>query len=557
MCYRTLVFILPVTCALPLTATAQNPIQTENALAGTTSWMLGSADNSAVTGYASATSIDHCSATPLQLFISSTSPFVFVHVYRLGWYGGAGGRLVSGPILVAGGTQPTPTPDAITRMIECNWTASATIQPTCSWVSGQYVAVLTNFLGGAQSYVPFVVRDDARPSLLLYQASVSTWQAYNPWGGKSLYGYNSTDDDGDGEGDAALVVSFDRPYADGFGSGQLFSYEINMIHWLEREGYDVTYGTNIDAHRDLAFLVRHQALLSVGHDEYWSWEMRSNFEAARDLGINLGFFSANSVYWQIRLDPDGNGVPNRRIVEYRDSAGAIDPLALDGNPSNDYLITRLWRENTVKPPENQLIGVMYDGNLYPVLGDYTVSNAAHWVFAGTGLHNGDRLPGLVGYEADHFFPPGPSGVQVVASSIPLRTDTNQPAPLSSDSSVYSATSGATVFATGTIQWAWGLDDLNGHPDFAHPPLSSPAAQQITRNVLARLAQSPLGGTWVDFTYAGTETGGFTQPFNTLAEGVAAAAGGTVRIKAGVSSERLTLWQPALLTAWNGSALVGP
>jgi hypothetical protein len=316
------------------------------------------------------------------------------------------------------------------------------------------------------------VRDDARTSDLLFQNSVTTWQAYNAWGGKSLYGFNST-------GPQATKVSFNRPYTLMSGPSEfLFRWEYPMVRWLEREGYDVTYTTNIDTHARPQTLVNHRAFLSVGHDEYWTWEMRENVERARDSGVDLGFFSANTCYWQIRLEPDMFGKPHRTIVGYKETALSSDPILADGNPGNDHLATTRWRDIPVLRPEEQLIGVMYTAT--PVDGDIVIANASHWAFAATGLSNGDRLPGLLGYEVDRMQGFGPAGVVLLAESPFVTTDDFESGL--SHMTIYRAASGAWVFATGSIQWSWGLDDFNSS---ARGSRLNPSAQQITRNILGR------------------------------------------------------------------------
>ncbi len=205
----------------------------------------------------------------------------------------------------------------------------------------------------------FVVRDDARPSDLVFQSSVTTFAAYNNWGGKSLYAFNSA-------GGPAHKVSFDRPYAmapygirlDGAGDF-LRRWEYNALRWLEREGYDVTYITDVDTHERGDALLRHRVFLSIGHDEYWSWAMRDHVEAARDRGINLVFLGANASFWQIRFEPGPDGAPNRTIVGYKDAATHEDPLAIDSDPANDHLVTGRWRDPPVSRSEASMIGVMY------------------------------------------------------------------------------------------------------------------------------------------------------------------------------------------------------
>src|SRR5207244_2934965 len=240
----------------------------------------------------------------------------------------------------------------------------------------------------------------------------------------------------------------------------------------------------LDTHADPNLLLSHKAFLSVGHDEYWSWQMRTNVETARDEGTSLAFFSANTCYWQIRLEPDSGGVPNRTIVCYKNNYPGNDPYAMDADPSNDRFITTLWRNEPVNRPEDSLLGVRFSnfGNDAPLV----VENASHWVYAGTGLRNGDKLPGLVGFETDRMFNNAPAGITRLARS-PF--DVAFYGPDHSDMTVYTAASGATVFAAGTILWSYGLDDYNA-PTLPGTNISriNPAAQQMTRNVLTRLAQ---------------------------------------------------------------------
>ena len=359
------------------------------------------------------------------------------------------------------------------------------------WVSGMYLAKLTAGTSGAQAYIMFVVRDDTGPSDFLFQSSVTTYQAYNNWGGKSLYDFNS-------RGGRAFKVSFNRPYAIssnpaaayGNGAGDFLTnnavpptdasspsgWEYNMVRWLEREGYDVSYSTNIDTHSDARLLDLHQGWLSVGHDEYWTWQMRAHIEDARDRGVHLGFFSGNVCYWQIRLEPSLlTGDPDRTIVSYKDDALKRDPYALDDR--NRQLMTVRWRDQPVNRPEESLIGVMYDGN--PVDGDIVITKPDHWTMAGTHLELGDRLPRLLGYEADRVFGNSPPEIMILAES-PYQFEGR---PHLAHMATYTLANGATVFAAGTIQWSWGLDDFNA-PELRRSSLN-PSVDQITRNVLAR------------------------------------------------------------------------
>jgi hypothetical protein len=455
--------------SLPLSGPAQttNPIVLENAKPGNSNWGLSNpALNREIEGYAGSTSLNKGSS--LRVFVSTAEPTFTYEVYRLGWYGGLGGRLMKKSTAVVGGLQVAPTPAPITGLVQCNWWESFRLATGTSWVSGLYLIKLIS-LSGKQSYVRFVLRDDARVAAQLFQSSVTTDQAYNNWGGKSTYGYNSTN------GIGAYKVSFDRPYSTAsLGTGELFRWEFQMMRFLEREGFDVKYCTNIDTHTTVAQFSTTKAFLSVGHDEYWSNEMRDNVETARNTGKHLGFFSANSAYWQIRLEPNSKtAISNRTLVCYKFDY-AFDPLYGVDNPR----VTTRWRDFPVNRPEESLIGVMF--GWYPVNADFVISDESHWLMAGTGLRNGDRLQGLVGYECDEIQGFGPANIVRVAHS-PVSDGVGSGY---SDMTIYKATSGSLVFATGTMQWCWGLDDGNSSTD---PALVHPAAQQITRNLLVRFA----------------------------------------------------------------------
>jgi TAT (twin-arginine translocation) pathway signal sequence len=449
-------------------------IEIENSKTGTQNWQNSDpAENNEVSGYASATSVSH--GGNIDLFIHCIDSSFTLNIYRLGWYNGAGGREMQPGITLPGNVQAVPLPDPQTGMVECNWVnphrlniPSNRLDET-AWVTGVYVAKITANTSNKQSYIHFVVVDNSNSQAdHLFQCSVTTYQAYNNWGGKSLYEFNSTDQV------KATKVSFNRPYAEASGLGQFLSYEYSMLRFLEREGYDVSYCTNLDVHANPFRVLSHNNFLSIGHDEYWSWQMRNYVELARNYGVNLSFFSANTCYWQIRLEPSAiSGGQNRTMVCYKDAA--LDPYA--AQPAKQFLTTVQWRQAPVNRPENSLIGVMYD--FYPVQEDIVITNSSHWVFEKTGLTNGSRLPGLLGYEADRIFPNGPDKLITLASS-PI-AGFNLP----SNMTIYSTRSKSQVFATGSIQWSWGLDNFL----IASTGVSVvPAAQQITRNILKRFGR---------------------------------------------------------------------
>jgi len=476
-------------------AYAQNPIAVENSRPGSkdwtipidrrttwTDWTTETRSRAEIEGYASLTSVGV--GETIGFFVNTVEPVYEMRFYRLGWYGGAGARELMRLDRV-GTTQPACPRNPVTSMIACNWRDPYVLRVPDDWVSGVYLVKLIASTSHRENYMVFVVRDTRRADFLFLSA-VNTFQAYNRWGGESLYS-------------AAREVSFDRPYAHWevgtTGAGEVLTWEVNMIRWLEREGYDVSYGTNIDLHTaGLATLTRYHALLSVGHDEYWSWEMRQHAEEARDHCINLGFFSANSVYWQVRLAPSPvTGAANRVMVGYRTQALTHDPLALDSNPDNDYLITAQWR--TPRPgflrpkPEDALLGVMYAFSF--VHDDIVIAEPGHWVFSGV---TAGRMPGLVGYEADRMYGNAPAGTVRLAHS-PVRNtggdyDCEAAAgTCASDMTTYTTPGGTRVFATGTIDFLWGLDDFAA-PGFLPRGPAQAATQQTARNVLANLAIGP-------------------------------------------------------------------
>src|SRR5438046_2408543 len=337
-------------------------------------------------------------------------------------------------------------------MIECNWAPAFTLATQTSWTSGIYLARLTN-AQLFQNYIVFVVRDDSRVAPLLYQQPVTTYQAYNDYPfdnatGKSLYDFNSYGATTVTGSTRAAKVSFDRPYlGDGTGvdwGSSVFSWEVNFVRWMEKSGYDVTYSTDVDTHTDGGRLLNYRGFLSVGHDEYWSKPMYDAVVAARDAGVNLAFFGANAIYWQVRLEPSSSGVPNRVLVGYKNAT--IDPVT---DPS---LKTVNWRDSVLNRPEQTLIGVQFTDQVVFQNGSayvpYVVTNSGSWVYAGTGFRDGDSVPGIVGYEVDRLFSQYPQANAVSGTYTLLSHSPFADAPSHSDhgkSPIYQAPSGAWVF----------------------------------------------------------------------------------------------------------------
>jgi len=477
-----------------------SPVALENHRTGTPQWELQNpALAHEIEGYAESASVEP--GETLRLHVSSTSPRFTVEVYRMGWYEGAGARKVMEFRGMPGGPRRIPKPRAQDGLVECGWPISCRIPVGRDWVTGVYLARLTGSGDGKQSFVPFVVREavatgarrrTARRAPILIQCSVNTWQAYNNWGGKSLYDFNSF-------GGRALRVSFDRPYATspeagrGAGAGEFLSvthgprpaaWEYPMVRWIEREGYDVAYATNVDVHENPGLCQRRKAVLLVGHDEYWSRSMRDNVERARDQGVNLGVFASNVCYWQVRYEPSTAGLADRILFCAKEPDR--DPAY---NTAGDADLTVRFRNLHPPRPEVSLIGMMMSAE--DVEGDFTPLPEArkNWVFQGTGIASGAtrEVRGLLGYEVDRSYAQdatwarfSPKGLTVLARAWvqPLKVER-----LLTESTIYTAGSGAIVFAGGTMQWSWGLDDW-GAPKL-RAARRHPDVERITRNLLAR------------------------------------------------------------------------
>jgi hypothetical protein len=419
-------------------------VREENTRAGTKAWwQVKHAPAGAIEGYTTQTS-----ALPGGRieFCVSTAPVARyrITVFRLGWYGGAGGREVHRTAGNIGLAREVPQPDDATGYNRAGWPVTDVFVVPRDAVSGQWVAHLELTGGphaGTVALVPFVVRPapGAEPAVLV-QTPVNTLQAYNHWGGKCLYTSNSTD------GVAAVKVSFDRPVPAWKGSNlnakAPFHYDLPLIRWLEREGYDVGYQTDVDTHRAPWSLVGPRLLVTCGHDEYWTLEMRDAFDAACARGTSLAFMGANLCYWQARYEDD-----ERTLVEYRSWSADPEP--------DERRKTVKWRDLGPGKAERLLIGVQYTAGItHPTrLFDYAVDPAAasHPWGRAAGLDDLTPVPAVVGYEWDGLDagdpPPG------------LTRFLTYDGELGNASCVtWTADSGARIFAAGSLGLPFALDD---------------------------------------------------------------------------------------------------
>jgi hypothetical protein len=340
--------------------------------------------------------------------------------------------------------------------------------------------------GRGATGVPFIVRAPIGAGAgTLFLSAQATWRAYDAWGGKSLYAYNSRGDITPTGTTAAAAVSFDRPMALEAGLGFLRRWELPFVQWMERTGREVDYAADVDLELVPEILSERRFAVLAGHPEYWSRPMRRAMEAAVAAGMNAAFLSANEIYWQVRLEPSPLG-PGRRIVCYKSSRR--DPLTRT-QPS---LSTCRWREGPVLEPEARFLGVMYG---HPVLapGDWIVRRARHWLYEGTGLRNGDAITSLIGQEYDAYFPDlAPAGTVIVAQG-PVRAVDRNPAnegdvwsPAIHSAAVREPTSSrGGVFAAGTFQWSWALDPTGSHWYAGRRTPYDPRVERMTANLFGR------------------------------------------------------------------------
>jgi hypothetical protein len=311
---------------------------------------------------------------------------------------------------------------------------------------------------------------------------VNTWQAYNSWGGKSLYPFVSA---------AAVKVSFDRPYDWHLPGGQaLADWELPFVRFVEREGYDVSYQTDVDTDRAPRSLLRHRLVVALGHGEYWTSRMRTAFDTARELSTNLAFLGANIGYWQVRYENDG-----RTLVAYKSKEYDPEP--------DPALKTWLFRDLTPPRAECMLLGIQHQGGpLTWPRADYEVERASlkdPW-FAGTGFTATSKVVGVVSVEHDEI-PTGNTAAWSCNNNLTVLFQHQGPEFGESAQAVrYVHPSGARVFSAGSLEFVWGLDGYRVGAEGRKTPVDT-RLQRFMRNALADL-QRPAHPLAVDATARG-------------------------------------------------------
>ncbi len=409
-------------------------VATENAKPGNPGWQLRAVAPTGhmLEGYADRTSV--LAGQPFGIYLSATAASVSVVAVRIGWYGGAQGRIIwrSGPVPTR--VQSAPVADPGTRAYSAKWSRS-TVVDTTGWPEGDYYLRLDG-RDGAHFYIPITVRSASVVGRVVLMNANLTWEAYNTWGGRSLYL-----GDGGGFSSRSYAVSFDRPYQAG-GRGLFASFEFSVVAAAERLGVRLAYETDIDVATLPELLAGAVGLISPGHDEYWTVAQRQAVEHARDAGTNLAFLGANISYWRVRLASTRLGL-NRTEVAYKGSSR---------DPISGATTTSRFRDWPDPHPEELMTGQRYE--CYPVRGAFVVREPGFFLFAGSGATRGQAFPGLIGVEIDRPYPISttPRPLQVPALSPVQCKGVNT----YSGFTYYTTKSGAGVISVGTMNWVRAL-----------------------------------------------------------------------------------------------------
>ncbi|HMJ36868.1 MAG TPA: Ig-like domain-containing protein [Baekduia sp.] len=483
------------------TCSSSNKIVNENCFPGTTAWKTLDATrayDNGIEGFTSASSVDRGGSVDLRVKAGDDTAF-HIDIYRTGGYNGAQGRLVSS---IRGLTAPYQGPceeDATgTGVDDCaGWAPATTLTTSADWPTGVYLLKLVRDDNGNANEVLLVVRDDSAASEVLYQVPTTTYQAYNSYS-KGLYEWLSAGPNTIAGTSRAVKVSFDRPYSQPVAGSLRNDWytraDLQAVSWMESQGYDVSYAADEDIDANPALALGHDVLVSGVHDEYWSTQMRNAWKAARDQGTSLFFLGANAAYWRVRFENSGvSGASRRVVVAYKTvQSGPPDPVSS----------TSTWRDPAgPNDPENSLIGQQYIGdnasNFFPL--EVSAAQGKHRLWRYTPA--ADQVAGgttsigtdIVGWEWDSRANNGqePAGVTTVASS-PVTGHLSQnngaswaPGSGTQMTTIYRASGGGLVFATGTNHWGRGLA-----PNIDGKGGVNAQVQQATVNVLADMGVTP-------------------------------------------------------------------
>ncbi len=319
--------------------------------------------------------------------------------------------------------------------------------------------------------IPIVVRTADIGDTVAVVASVTTWQAYNLWGGRSLYR-----NEGGGFDGRSYAVSTHRPF-DKTGRSLLYAFEIPVVRVAEQSGVPLSYLTNIDLSLTPELLDGARGAVSTGHDEYWSVPYRDSLARFRDAGGNLAFLGANTGYWRVRVNDSGPDA-GQLITCYK--SAALDPV------KDSRQTTTRWRDQPRPQPENTVVGQLYDA--YPANGALEIRDPDFFLFDGTGVSQGTTFPGLLGPETDRYYDlattPRPLQIPALSELIGKGNKTW------STMTYYTNDAGAGVFSTGTMGWCRSLPRATTVPGI--PQSTTDFAKSVTLNLFNQMAAGPMG-----------------------------------------------------------------
>jgi hypothetical protein len=444
-------------------------IRAENALPGTTGWYVAAPDQSAIAGYTS--SVSYSAGDTVTLYVDSKGDAFSYTVYRMGYYQGLGAREVMDGHVASNAAQPAPT---ITddrrggaRLLLTGWHPSARFTVGSAWVSGYYLVKLQDDVNGKASYANFVVRS-SDPAPLVVNLSTNTWQAYNRWGGLSLYN------------GGAHIVSFQRPYLETYGAGQFFRFDRPLVEYLEQRGMPVSYATDDDARADREVGPQTKLVMVDGHGEYQDLAERRYLAALPRQGVSLAFTGGNDLVWQARFDDAADQMSVWRVRR-------LDPV--------DHGSGATIRWEQVGWYQNTLTGEMQAWG--PPMRVERAYATRHWAWKGAAVSAGTALGPLEGNEFDGVVVNAatPRRLTVLARSA-LRPSSSDPAvpPAAQAMTMLERPGRGFVFSAGMTNFDWYLDYPGVTPaDWINPkpgkyPTTSQVSQPIRRlvgNLLAR------------------------------------------------------------------------
>lgn len=405
----------------------------------------------------------------ISFYVSTDSPTYHIEIVRDGL---VPQTVASGPDLPG-----TLRPSAPNGWLGPNWPLSHTWVVPAGWATGSYFARFITTDATVHLH-PFAIRPTTpgSSSRIAFCLDYNTRNAYNFWGGASLYtGFPP-----------AVKVSFQRPFAaeNGLGKGSFLPPQCHGR--IELEGYPLEYITEWDIHQNPSILQAYDIVIWSAHQEYNSRQFFDAIQAHHDRGGHLAFFSANDLWWQIRYEDNG-----ATMVGYKSTAIPNDPMY----GVNNSLVTTHWYDPLLNRPGESLQGITFlanSGGFY-LPENYKVRNASHWIFAGTGVQNGQTLgQGLAGGETDFIGRASPPVVDILLAARLARPAVVQtpPQPFDAVGAIYYEDSpaygfpnghGGEVFSAGTQSFCTMLRDTD--PDFQ-------TGRRMLRNLLDHMLANP-------------------------------------------------------------------